>query len=88
MEKVINVNNVDIPFVIKTIKRAKSVKMFIRDNILVVTKPFYVSKIKVEKIILENNKKQGFLSTRDFIELSQELSSREKELLDKLNKLN
>lgn len=54
MEKIINVNNVDIPFVIKTIKRAKSVKMFIRDNILVVTKPFYVSKIKVEKIILEN----------------------------------
>ena len=54
MEKVINVNNVDIPFVIKTIKKAKSVKMFIRDNVLVVTKPFYVSKIKVQKIILEN----------------------------------
>lgn len=56
MEKVINVNNVDIPFAIKTIKRAKSVKMFIRDNVLVVTKPFYVSKIKVQKIILENKK--------------------------------
>lgn len=56
MEKVINVNNVDIPFVIKTIKKAKSVKMFIRDNVLVVTKPFYVSKIKVQKIILENKK--------------------------------
>lgn len=54
MEKLITVNNVDVPFVIKTVKRAKSVKMFIRDNVLVVTKPFYVSKIKVQKIILEN----------------------------------
>lgn len=75
MEKVINIDNVEIPIIIRNIKRAKSIKMFVRENKLVVTKPYYASKFKVEKLILENREKilDMYLKSRkvDFTDCTQ-----------------
>lgn len=52
----IEINNINISVIIKSYKNAKSIKMYFKNNILNITKPYKVTLKLIMKIIKENEK--------------------------------
>ena len=52
--KYIKLNDINIPINIKSYKKSKTIKIYFKDGILTITKPTYVSKYKIYKILEED----------------------------------
>lgn len=57
MQYILKIKEFEIPFCIKNYKTSKSIKIYFKEDCLMVTKSPYVSKYEVEKIINKNKEK-------------------------------
>ena len=68
MQYILKIKEFEIPFCIKNYKTSKSIKIYFKEDCLIVTKAPYISKHEVEKLI-NKNKEKIYEEYRKIIEL-------------------